>query len=122
MSDDHTPDLPLAEILSQLARVVANIEKRVGAIEAQPRQSTPAVFFHDDHSQVVTLDQIAARMRMSKRSLERYKKEMPPPVMRGRRGRTSRWVWADVRPWLEQTFGCVLPERFPVWSEQGGRS
>jgi hypothetical protein len=61
----------------------------------------------------VTLDQIGAMVHRSKRSMERYRSRMPPPRLRGRRGQAHQWDWAEVRPWLEQTFGLRLPERFP---------
>jgi hypothetical protein len=63
--------------------------------------------------QSVTLDQIGAMVHRSKRTMERYRACMPPPCVQGRRGQASRWEWPDVRPWLEQTFGLRLPERFP---------
>jgi hypothetical protein len=64
--------------------------------------------------QLVTLDQIAAMVHRSKRSLERYRKRMPAPRVRGRRGRPHLWAWAEVRPWLEATFDLRLPEQFPA--------
>src|SRR5262245_33456048 len=63
--------------------------------------------------QLVTLDQIAAMVHRSKRSLERYSRRMPRPRVRGRRGQPHLWSWPEVRPWLEETFGLPLPERFP---------
>ena len=65
--------------------------------------------------QLVTLDQIAAMVHRSKRSLERYRKRMPVPRVRGRRGRPHLWAWAEVRPWLEATFDLRLPEQFPAY-------
>jgi hypothetical protein len=63
--------------------------------------------------QLVTLDQIGAMVHRSKRSMERYRSQMPPPRLRGRRGQPHLWEWAEVRPWLETIFGLRLPEHFP---------
>jgi hypothetical protein len=63
--------------------------------------------------QLVTLDQMGAVVHRSKRSLERYRAQMPPPRARGRRGRPHLWAWHEVRPWLESAFGLRLPEQFP---------
>jgi hypothetical protein len=63
--------------------------------------------------QLVTLDQIGAMVHRSKRSMERYRRQMPAPRVQGRRGRSHLWAWPEVRPWLEATFSLQLPERFP---------
>jgi hypothetical protein len=64
--------------------------------------------------QLVTLDQAAATVRRSKRALEKYRgKGLPAPRIQGRRGHPHLWLWADLRPWLERTFGFHLPEQFP---------
>jgi hypothetical protein len=63
--------------------------------------------------QLVSLDQIAAIVHRSKRSLERYQSQMPVPRVRGRRGQPHLWSWSEVRPWLEQVFNFQLPEHFP---------
>lgn len=68
--------------------------------------------------QYVTLDQAAAMVRRSKRTLERYKKRhrvpMPAPHVKGGGGRPAFWAWDEIRPWLEQEFGFRLPEEFPT--------
>lgn len=58
--------------------------------------------------QLVTLDQCAATVGLRKRSLERYRGQMPPPRVKGRNGRPTLWAWLEVRPWLEKTFGRDL--------------
>ena len=60
--------------------------------------------------ELVTLDQMAATVHRSKRTLERYLKEMPLPRVRSAKGRgfANRWAWSDVRPWLEAKFGINL--------------
>ncbi len=68
-------------------------------------------------TQHVTLDQMAAHVNRSKRTLERLKKRsnnpLPPPSVEGGGGKPDEWVWPDVRPWLEKEFKRKLPERFP---------
>lgn len=69
-------------------------------------------------AQLVTLDQLAVVVGLSKRSLERYKgRGLPSPVRTGRNGRAHLWNYTAVRSWLEDTFGVLLPERYPgiVW-------
>lgn len=63
--------------------------------------------------QMVTLDQIGAMVHRSKRTMERYRRQMPAPRVHGRRGQPHLWAWAEVRPWLEAMFGLRLPEHFP---------
>jgi hypothetical protein len=68
----------------------------------------------DDFPVLVTLDQIAATVSMSKRSLERLKKEMPPPDYKPRKsGEAARWLWSKVRPWLKKRFGRRVPVKYP---------
>ena len=66
--------------------------------------------------QLVTLDQIGAMVHRSKRSMERYRSQMPHPRVRGRRGQPHLWAWTIVRPWLEETFSIPLPDSFPGFS------
>ncbi len=67
-----------------------------------------------DQSQLVDLDQIAALVMLSRRTLEEYTRRMPAPYRRGRGGRASLWLWPDVRTWLVSTFDMPkLPEKFP---------
>jgi hypothetical protein len=64
----------------------------------------------------LTLDQAAALVHRSKRTLERYKTrgELPPPSVEGGGGRFDLWDWPIMRPWLIETFNTELPERFPA--------
>jgi hypothetical protein len=67
----------------------------------------------------VTLDIIAIYLRRSKRTLERLKERepnpLPSPDIEGGGGRADEWLWATLRPWLQEEFGRQLPERFPSW-------
>jgi hypothetical protein len=64
--------------------------------------------------ELVTLDQIAAAVHKSKRTLENYKDEMPTPTVKGGGGRAALWPWREIKPWLEGIFGVPLPNRFPA--------
>jgi hypothetical protein len=69
--------------------------------------------------QLVTLDQIAAILEKSKRTMERYRRKMPCPDLPGRPGRCSLWDWQKIRPWLLEEFHRLLPERYPeMWGEE----
>jgi hypothetical protein len=67
--------------------------------------------------QYVTLDQAAAFVNRSKKTLERAmnksNSDAPPPDVEGGGGRPHEWRWSVLRPWLEKTYGKKLPERFP---------
>jgi hypothetical protein len=71
----------------------------------------------DDARQHVTLDQMAAMVNRSKRTLERLKTRknnpLPDPDVPGGGGKPDEWEWAKVRPWLEAEFTRRLPERYP---------
>jgi len=71
--------------------------------------------------QYVTLDQAAAIVGRSKRTLERYLNDpkyrhygMPQPDVEGAGGKAHEWHWQRLRAWLEKTFPRPLPERFPA--------
>jgi hypothetical protein len=67
--------------------------------------------------QYVTLEQAAAVVNKSKRTLEKYKSQredaLPPPDVEGGGGRADEWNWSTLRPWLERVFGRPLPQWFP---------
>jgi hypothetical protein len=68
----------------------------------------------EELEQYVTMDQAAACVNRSKKTLERHlKKGMPKPDVEGGGGRPHEWKWSTLRPWLERTFGKSLPQRFP---------
>jgi hypothetical protein len=71
----------------------------------------------EDADCLVTLDQAAAMVSRSKRTLEHYKrhktKQLPDPDSSGGGGRADEWKWSTIRPWLEQVFNRKLPERYP---------
>jgi len=58
----------------------------------------------------IDLDQAAALVNRSKRSLQRRLGQMPPPAIRGKGGKKSEWIWSDLRPWLEKEFSRKLPD------------
>src|SRR5262249_42323723 len=67
-------------------------------------------------SQYVTLDQMAAAVHRSKRTLEklsgRKKSPLPDPDIQGGGGRPNEWKWERIRPWLEVEYQRPLPDRF----------
>ncbi|HZV03801.1 MAG TPA: hypothetical protein VE999_01810 [Gemmataceae bacterium] len=58
----------------------------------------------------ITLDQAAALVNRSKRTLERCKDRMPAPAIEGGGGKPAEWLWSELRPWLEREYGRPLPE------------
>lgn len=107
MSDDLAV---LSAELAKLSALVGRLCTELAAWRMAPCAGAPG-------EQLLTLDQLAAIVGRRKRSLEDYRKLMPPPRVKGTRGRPSLWAWADVREWLSSRFGRALPERFPDWRE-----
>jgi hypothetical protein len=66
-----------------------------------------------DYSDYIDLDQAAALVNRSKRTLERKVDEMPKPAIRGTGGKKHEWLYPELRPWLQQEFNKILPERPP---------
>lgn len=62
---------------------------------------------------LVTLDQASAVVQQSKRTLERYLRQLPVPDFPGGNGRPHRWYWRTLRPHLERHFRPNLPTKFP---------
>jgi hypothetical protein len=63
---------------------------------------------------LVTLDQAAAMVKRTKRSLEHYKARLPAPHIKGGQGKPHQYDWAVIRQWLEAEFHVTLPVRYPV--------
>ncbi len=65
---------------------------------------------------LVTLDQAAAVVGRSKRSLELYlqRGDLPRPDLPGGGGKAHRWYWNTLRPALEKHFRPDLPLKFPA--------
>jgi hypothetical protein len=65
----------------------------------------------------VTLGQMAAIVKRSKRTAEKWKTRerdpLPTSDIEGGGGKPDEWDWPKVRPWLERETGRTLPERFP---------
>jgi hypothetical protein len=99
--------------LERLGAEVAALRGRLTPQEGRDEQRLPEGTSSELPQDLVTLDQIAAMARRCKRTLERYRRQLPAPKFRGRRGQPHLWDWTEVRPWLEETFGLRLPEHFP---------
>lgn len=78
-----------------------------------PSRSVMSQEMPGEEIQYVTLDQIAAIVPRTKRTLEKYVDAMPARRVKGGGGKPNEWVWSEVRPWLEQTFSRPLPARYP---------
>jgi len=67
--------------------------------------------------QYVTLDQVAAIVNRSKRTLEkligRKKNPFPDSDVPGGGGKANEWNWAKLRAWLEAEYRKQLPPTFP---------
>ena len=60
---------------------------------------------------LVTLDQAAALVNRQPNGLRHYRKKgMPKPQIQGRKGKPNEYLWSEMRPWLEETFGRKIPE------------
>jgi hypothetical protein len=72
----------------------------------------------EDGECYVTLDQMAAIVNRSKRTLERLKNRkrnpLPAPDLDGGGGRPDEWLWSRIRPWLAKESGKQLPQHFPA--------
>jgi len=71
----------------------------------------------EPHRQYVTLEQIAAIINRSKRTLEKWKvrklNQLPRPDIEGGGGKPDEWDWESIRPWLEQASDRSLPNKYP---------
>jgi hypothetical protein len=96
----------LDDLRALIGQLQTDLHVLLGGRQPAAESSPPA-------EQLVTLSELATIVHRSKRSLARYRWQMPAPRVLGRRGRPHRWDWAEVRPWLQKTFGLRLPKRFP---------
>jgi hypothetical protein len=96
---------------------IADLFERVRYGEFRRESVTPEETGARDSVQYVTLDQAAALVNRSKKSLERCKNKRgsgcPTPDVEGGGGKPNEWAWNRLRPWLERVFGRKLPEHFP---------
>jgi hypothetical protein len=71
----------------------------------------------EETPQYVTLDMIAAFCKRSKSYFAKLKARgnnpMPSPARSGGGGKSDWWFWSEIRPWLENELGIMLPKRFP---------
>jgi hypothetical protein len=101
--------------LSDLRMAVCEWAKRRRLASPEPPAGAAGVMTLPD--QYVTLDQVAALVNRSKKTLERLladeKSKMPKPDVEGGGGKPHEWLWSKLRPWLEEKFNRKLPEHFP---------
>jgi hypothetical protein len=111
------PNRILRELSEQPAPGPAGIKPPAPSGETTPETEKPAPKPEApaELPDLVTLDQAAAAVHQRKRALEHYKnKGMPDPLVEGGGGRTAKWDWQIIRPWLESQFGIRLPETYPA--------
>jgi hypothetical protein len=97
------PDRLVDQHLAILKRHQANLGRELGRSTNDPTPSNP--------ERLVTLDQAAAIVNRSTRTLERYKKRgMPEPRVRGQGGKFHEYSWAEMRVWLEETFSRSIKD------------
>jgi hypothetical protein len=84
-------------------------EAPAGTVQTSPGGATV--------EQYVTLDQMAAIVNRSKRTLERLKTRrynpLPDPAVGGGGGKPDEWIWSQVRLWLSKEYARALPEKYP---------
>ena len=75
-----------------------------------------AVFHDEDLEQFVTLQQMAAIVGKSKRTLQRLYEsgDLPAADIPGGKGMANEWRWSVVRPILEEKYNRKLPQVFPA--------
>jgi hypothetical protein len=102
-------------------RALDEAEPGAAAVPAPAKCAAPASNQLEQQIQVgieaprtyIDLDQAAALVNRSKRTLERRLGDMPMPVVQGMGGKKSEWLYAELRPWLETEYGKMLPDRPP---------
>lgn len=74
----------------------------------------PAAGEHHDY--LVTLQQAAAMVSRSKKTLERRKTDskFPTPRVAGGGGKPDEYAWSEMRLYLEREFDRKMPEHFPT--------
>ncbi len=101
------PDLPDHPALA------ADVRRIVRLVALLVEHTLPPDWKNHGGQTLVTLEQIGAVLQRSQRVLQKYRHAFPSPQVLGTRGRPDRWDWAEIRPWLQSTFGLCLPRSFP---------
>jgi hypothetical protein len=85
---------------------VSFVRKSIDTLRFQEPPESPS------EEAFVTLDEAAAMVQRSKRTLQKARK-LPAPDIRGGGGRPHEWKWSRIRPWLEAEYHRSLPKTFP---------
>lgn len=100
------------ETLNAVVSVSIDWSKLVAPLKHEYRRivESPGVECH------VTLNQMAAIVSKSKRTLERLRQngKLPNPSVKGGQGKADEWQWQRVKEVLEHEYGRQLPDRFPA--------
>lgn len=102
------PQLLAVESAVKLVRLKESYPTTGGRTNPQaPDDAEPADY--------IDLDQAAALVNRSKKTLERALADgkMPPPDIEGGGGKKHEWIYGKLRPWLENEYGKKLPPRPP---------
>jgi len=106
----------LVRAVDVLTQLLARLELRdnPGVLPpTNPAAAAPA-------EQLVSLDQCAALVHVTRRHLARYRgRGLPASSRPGRRGRPALYEWRLMRPFLEAAFGLRLPETHPAARHEG---
>lgn len=111
------PDLEAGKVSAWLADPPPAATPPTGTQQGEGEKPKPADA-DADTPQYVTLDQMAALVNRSKKTLERAmnaaNSDMPKPDVEGGGGRPHEWRWNRIRPWLETKYARLLPKQFPT--------
>jgi hypothetical protein len=103
----------ISTVLSRFCGVTQNALSELDKLYILLRAKLP------DEAHYVDLDQIAAVVNRSKRTLERMKSRktnpLPAPDVPGGGGKKDEWNWHKIKPWLEaefnKHFAYTIPQR-----------
>ena len=104
-------------VLDAIALGYGDYQTSITGWRSEETPATPPVPTPESDSAIhyIDLDQAAALVSRSKKTLERKLREgsMPMPDIEGGGGKKHEWVYSKLRPWLENEYGRVLPTRPP---------
>lgn len=116
--DEPIPALEADDLQVPLRTAIAELRANENGTDEQGGEGEAPPVDIPDAPQYVTLDQMAALVNRSKKTLERElnrpNSDMPKPDVEGGGGKPHEWRWDRIRPWLVTTYARELPVRFPT--------
>ena len=109
-------DLMFADEITKMLETKLNgMPQDLRILEAGCGRSWPLKLSRLYHLTGIDMDQAAALVSRSKKTLERKLNNgtMPQPDIEGGGGKKHEWEYAKLRPWLEATYCRMLPDRPP---------